>query len=211
MKLIVGLGNPGPQYARTRHNAGFMAVDALVQKHGKGEPVKSRFQAATSECTIGGERCLFLKPTTFMNLSGQSVGEAVRFFKIDPAQDVVVVVDDLYLPTGAVRLRPGGGTGGHNGLESITRLLGTDAYPRLRIGVGLQPEGGKPPFMDQADFVLGRFTDDEEPLLRGALDKSIAAVETFVTRGLTHAMNQSNAGPRREKKPPPTPGPTPAD
>jgi PTH1 family peptidyl-tRNA hydrolase len=202
MKLIVGLGNPGSQYARTRHNAGFMVADRLCAKHGRGEPVKARFQAATTELTLGGEKCLVMKPTTFMNRSGQSVSEALRFYKLDPARDMLVIVDDLYLPTGAVRLKPSGGAGGHNGLTNIEQLLGTDAYPRLRVGCGLQPGGGKPPFMDQADFVLGRFTDEEEPLLAGALSKAEQAVEVFASKGLEHAMNTANAGPPTEKPPP---------
>src|SRR5262245_41054831 len=123
MKLIVGLGNPGPQYAKTRHNAGFMAVDRVYARHGGGQPVKSRFQAATAEATIGGEKCMLLKPTTFMNRSGQSVAEALRFFKLDPAADLLVVVDEVYLPTGTIRMRPGGGTSGHNGMENIQQLL----------------------------------------------------------------------------------------
>ncbi|MBS0196754.1 MAG: aminoacyl-tRNA hydrolase [Planctomycetes bacterium] len=202
MKLIVGLGNPGTQYSKTRHNAGFMVVDRLAEKHGRGEPVRARFQAATTEVNISGEKCLLMKPTTYMNRSGQSVGEAVRFFKSDPVVDVIVVVDDLYLPTGAVRLRPGGGTGGHNGLESISQLLARDDYPRLRVGVGQLPGGGKPAFIDQADFVLSRFTEEEEPLLKGAIDKGVASVETFIARGLAHAMNFANAGPQRERPPP---------
>lgn len=202
MKLIVGLGNPGLQYTKTRHNAGFMVADRLCAKHGSGEPVKARFQAATVEVTLAGQRCLVMKPTTYMNRSGQSVSEAMRFFKLDPAKDLLVIVDDLYLPTGAVRLKPGGGAGGHNGLTNIEQLLGADVYPRLRIGVGLQPSGGKPPQMDQADFVLGRFTAEEEPLLEGALSKAEQAVEVFVGKGLDHAMNAVNAGPQREKPPP---------
>ncbi len=205
MKLIVGLGNPGSQYARTRHNAGFMVAERLCARHGRGEPVKARFQAATCELSLAGQKCLVMRPTTFMNRSGQSVSEALRFYKLDPAADLLVIVDDLYLPTGAVRLKPGGGAGGHNGLASIGQLLGADTYPRLRVGVGLQPDGGKPPQMDQADFVLGRFTDDEEPLLAGALSKAEQAVEAFVGKGLDHAMNFANAGPAREKPPRPIP------
>ncbi|HYE63467.1 MAG TPA: aminoacyl-tRNA hydrolase [Phycisphaerales bacterium] len=211
MKLIVGLGNPGSQYTRTRHNAGFMVADRLCAKHGRGEPAKARFQAATTELSLGGEKVLVMKPTTFMNRSGQSISEAVRFFKVDAAKDLLVIVDDLYLPTGAVRLKPGGGAGGHNGLTSIQQLLGSDAYPRLRIGVGLQPSGGKPPFMDQADFVLGRFTSEEEPLLEGALSKAEQAVEVFAGKGLEAAMNFANAGPQREtqrEKSPPKERPT---
>jgi PTH1 family peptidyl-tRNA hydrolase len=208
MKLIVGLGNPGTQYARTRHNAGFMVADRLYARNGNGQPIKARFQGATAEATIGGEKCLVLKPTTFMNRSGQAVAEALRFFKLDPSKDLLVIVDDLYLPTGSVRLKPCGGSGGHNGLENIQQLLGTDNYPRLRVGVGIQPSGGKPSMMDQADFVLGRFTEEEQPLLAGALTKAEQAAEAFVTKGLDHAMNFANAGPPREK-PPPAAGPAP--
>jgi PTH1 family peptidyl-tRNA hydrolase len=213
MKLIVGLGNPGTQYARTRHNAGFMVADRLHARLGDGQPVKARFQGVTSEVTIGGEKCLLLKPTTYMNRSGQSVAEALRFFKLDPMQDLLIVVDEIYVPTGQIRLKPTGGSAGHNGLENIQQLLGTDAYPRLRVGVGLQPNGGKPPMIDQADYVLGRFTPEEEPLLEGALKKAEQAVEVFVTKGLDHAMNFANAGPPREKPPPkaepPPDGPAP--
>jgi PTH1 family peptidyl-tRNA hydrolase len=208
MKLIVGLGNPGTQYAKTRHNAGFMVVDRLLAAHAGNQPLKARFNAATAEASFGGERVMLAKPTTFMNRSGQSVSDAVRFFKLDPAADLLVITDDIYLPTGATRMRPSGGSGGHNGLASITSLLGHDDYPRLRIGVGLLPSGGKPAFMDQADFVLGRFTGDEEPLLADSLSRAVQAVETFVAKGINHAMNTCNAGPARPK-PEPRPGATP--
>ena len=206
MKLIVGLGNPGSEYAKTRHNAGFMVVDRLCAAFGAGAPVRARFQAATIEVSIGSERCLLMKPTTFMNLSGRSLTEAVRFYKADPASDLLVVVDDLYLPTGTIRLKPGGGAAGHNGLASIQQLLGNDAYPRLRVGVGRQPDGGKPPQMDQADFVLSRFSVEEEPLLDDSLAKAAKASELFVTRGLSHAMNVANAGPQRPGRPEPPEG-----
>jgi PTH1 family peptidyl-tRNA hydrolase len=213
MKLIVGLGNPGTQYARTRHNAGFMVADRLHKRFGDGQPIKARFQSAAAEATIGGEKCLLMKPTTFMNRSGQAVAEALRFFKLDPKQDLLIIVDELYLATGQIRLKPTGGSAGHNGLENIQQLLGTDAYPRLRVGVGLQPNGGKPPMMDQADFVLSRFTDEEEPLLAASLEKAEQAAEVFITKGLDHAMNFANAGPPREKPPPkaspPPEGPSP--
>ena len=200
MKLIVGLGNPGSQYTNTRHNAGFMVIDRLCAAHGDASPVKARFQAATTEISIGGERCLLMKPTTFMNLSGRSVAEAVRFFKVDPVEDLLVVVDDLYLPTGAVRLKPGGGAAD----ELVEQHLPErDDYPRLRVGVGQQPTGGKPSHMDQSDYVLSRFTDDESPLLAGAITKSVKTAETYAARGLTHAMNFANAGPPRQPKPQP--------
>lgn len=203
MKLIVGLGNPGKDYDRTRHNAGFMVVDRLVQRHGAGAPVRSRFNAAVVEARMGSEPCLLLKPTTYMNRSGQPVAEAVRFFKLDPALDVMVVSDDVALPAGAIRIRPGGGAGGHNGLSDITRLLGTDAYPRCRIGIDPTPE-----YMDQADYVLGRFTDEQWTLVGAAVERAADAVETFVSRGLDAAMNTFNAPaqPARPKRPRPDAG-----
>ena len=213
MKLLIGLGNPGSTYTNTRHNAGFMAIDLLARRHASGEPVKARFQGATIDATIAGEKALLLKPTTYMNLSGQSVAEAVRFFKLDPVTDVLVIVDDLYLPVGAVRLKPGGGTGGHNGLESIRKLLARDDYPRLRVGVGVAPAGGKPPYMDQADFVLSRFSPEEQPQLEASIARAADAAELFVAHGLTKAMNFANAGPAERKAKPaqtsdaPTPPP----
>lgn len=193
MKLIVGLGNPGAQYTKTRHNAGFMVVDRLEAKYGGGAVPKSRFQSVAIDVSIDGEKCLLLRPTTFMNRSGQAVGEAVAFFKIDAYQDLLVVVDDLYLPTGAARLRPGGGTGGHNGLTDIQRALGGDMYPRLRVGVGQLPDGGKPAQFNQADYVLSRFGDEEEALLGGAIVSAASAVVMWATKGLDAAMNALNA------------------
>ncbi len=195
MKLIVGLGNPGPQYTKTRHNAGFMVVDRLAQRHAGSEPVKARFNASTIEATIGGEKCMLVKPLTFMNRSGQSVAEAVRFFKLEPYTDLLVIVDDIYLPVGGLRLRPDGGTAGHNGLSDIQRALGADAYPRCRVGVGMKREDGsvgKHPLMAQADFVLQRFTEEEWPVLEPAIDKAADASELFVSKGLAVAMNKFN-------------------
>lgn len=202
MKLIVGLGNPGNEYTRTRHNAGFMVVDALASKHAPGAIAKGRFQSVTLDATIDGEKCLLLKPTTYMNLSGQAVGEAVRFFKVDPLVDMLVIVDDLYLATGSIRLRSGGGAGGHNGLSDIQRALGSDAYPRLRVGVGMQPNGGKPAQMNQSDFVLSRFTSEETPLLEASIAKAALAAACFATKGINGAMNQFNA-PETPKAPKP--------
>ena len=200
MKLIVGLGNPGKDYDKTRHNAGFMVVDRLIQRHGVGAPARARFNAATIEAKLPGpagapEPCLLLKPTTYMNRSGQAVAEAARFYKLDPALDLMVIVDDVYLPSGTIRIRPGGGAGGHNGLADITRVLGTDAYPRCRIGVD-----GSPAYMDQADYVLGRFTDEQWTLVGPCIDKAADAVEIFVQGGLDAAMNRFNA-PDKPPKP----------
>lgn len=209
MKLIVGLGNPGKNYEKTRHNAGFMAVDRLVHRHGAGAPVKARFSAAAVEAPVGKETCLFLKPTTFMNRSGQCVAEAVRFYKADPSKDLLVISDEVALPAGTIRLRPGGGTAGHNGLANITLLLGTDAYPRLRVGIGPKPAY----FDDQADFVLGRFTDLEWSLVDAALAEAADATETFINKGVDAAMNQFNAPPAppkpKRERPPDLPGPEP--
>ena len=198
MKLIVGLGNPGSQYARTRHNAGFLVIDRLLDKHAPGAALKSRFHSATAEATIAGEKCLLLKPLTFMNRSGLAVSEAAAFYKVTP-EELLVVVDDLYLPVGAIRIRPGGGAGGHNGLTDIQRALGGDNYPRLRVGVGLRPSGGKPPQMDQADFVLSRFLEDEEDELSRGVARAGEAVELFAARWLYSAMNAFNAPGRDEK------------
>lgn len=203
MKVIVGLGNVGASYAKTRHNAGFMVVDRLAERHAASATPRSRFSAAVVEFKlprrgpggggsgVGGgeeEQVLLLKPTTMMNLSGRSVAEAVRFYKLDPARDLLVVVDDLYLPCGTIRLRPGGGAAGHNGLADIQRSLGTETYPRLRVGID-----PKPPFMDQADYVLGRFTDEQWGRVTGSIDRAADACEVFATRGLDAAMNAFNA------------------
>ncbi len=191
MKLIVGLGNPGAQYERTRHNAGFMAVDRLISRFAPGAPARARFHAATWEADLPGpagpERCMMLKPTTYMNRSGLSVGEAVRFYKVDPAADLFVIVDDVYLPSGAIRIREGGSPGGHNGLDDIQRALGTDRYPRLRIGV--DAPGPAP----QADYVLGRFTDEQWTLAGPAIDRAAEAAAVWVASGITTAMNRFNA------------------
>lgn len=188
MKLVVGLGNPGRQYEGTRHNVGYVVMDRLVQRHAAGAPAKAKFQSAAIEAQIGSEKCLLIKPNTYMNLSGRAVGEAVRFHKLHPASDVIVVVDDVALPVGALRVRPQGGAGGHNGLADIQRALGGTAYPRVRIGIGASPS-----YMDQADYVLGKFTDLERPLVDGAIEKAADAVEVFVNEGVDAAMNRFNA------------------
>lgn len=194
MKLIVGLGNPGTQYERTRHNAGFLVVDRLADRHGKGAIPRSRFNAVTLEVSLvtgafGGsvsEKCLLMKPTTYMNRSGQSVNEAVRFYKLNPAADILVIVDDVYLPCGSIRLRERGGDGGHNGLADIQRLLGSDVYPRCRVGI--DPPG----IIPQADYVLGRFTEDQWPLVAKSIDQAADAAETFIKQGIATAMNKHN-------------------
>ncbi len=187
MKMIVGLGNPEQRYERTRHNAGAMVVDRLVRRHAPSEPVRSRFNADCVEAVVRGERCLLMKPVTYMNRSGIAVSEAVRFYKLDPAKDVLVVTDDVALPPGSIRLRASGGAGGHNGLSDITQRLGTDVYARCRVGIGASP-----PMMDQADYVLGRFTEEEMAAVSPALDRAAEAAEVFAAEGIEAAMNRFN-------------------
>ena len=194
MKLIVGLGNPGSQYAKTRHNAGFMVVDRLVDRHAARTVVKARFNADCVEASIASQKCLLIKPMTYMNLSGQAVLQALQFYKL-PLADMLVLTDDLALPVGAIRLRAGGGTGGHNGLADIDRRVGTGDYPRCRIGIG-----PKPPMFDQAAFVLSRFDEEDLDTLRGSIESAADATEVFVASGLTPAMNRFNT----KVKPDPT-------
>jgi PTH1 family peptidyl-tRNA hydrolase len=201
MKLIVGLGNPGAQYERTRHNAGFLAVDELARRHAPGATPRARFNAVTLEASIGGEKVVLAKPTTFMNLSGRSVGEAVRFFKIDPGADLLVIVDEIALPVGHVRLRERGSPGGHNGLADIDRALGGADYPRLRIGVGAVPPGWV-----KADWVLSRFADEELDAVRAATAEAADAAECVVREGVPAAMNKFNRKVPGAVPPPDGPG-----
>ena len=198
MKLVVGLGNPGSKYTNTRHNAGFMAVDRLAERHNLGDP-RSRANAAEIEGRIRDQRVMLLKPMSYMNLSGQAVSQAARFHKLQPS-DILVLVDDTALPTGALRIRPGGSSGGHNGLESIRQLLGTDEYPRLRIGIG-EPKIGEQR-VPQADYVLGQFSPPELAQLKPALDRAADAVECWLKEGLDAAMNRYNSKVTEHPEPP---------
>lgn len=188
MKLIVGLGNPGDRYAGTRHNAGFMAVERMARRHGLTGP-KAKFHAALLEGRIANHRVMLMQPTTFMNRSGLAVGEAARFFRLAP-EDLIVVVDDTALPVGAIRLRAGGSSGGHNGLEDIRRSLGTDAYPRLRVGVGEPVVGDRR--IRLTDYVLGPFTDEQRAAFEPALDRAADALESWLDHGIEKTMTQFN-------------------
>lgn len=154
-RMVVGLGNPGANYDGTRHNAGFIAIDAIAKARG-ASPFRLKFQALVSECVIGEERVLLMKPETFMNLSGEAVGEAARFYKL-PAEHIIVLCDDISFAPGALRIRRKGSAGGHNGLKSIIAHLGTDTFVRFRLGVGEKPS----PDYDLADWVLGKFPKDD--------------------------------------------------
>ena len=181
--LVVFLGNPGLRYEGTRHNAGFMTADALARK--KNISInRSRFQALTASCPIGDTTVLLMKPQTYMNLSGEAVGQAARFYKI-PADHVLVVSDDITLPIGAMRIRTKGSAGGHNGLKNIISVLGTEEFPRIRLGVGTPPH----PDYDTVDWVLSVFRDQDAVDMAEAASRAADAVECFIAQGPEKAMN----------------------
>jgi len=184
IKLVAGLGNPGSKYQGTRHNIGFELLDRLAMG-GRHQSFSNKFEGLQAEIEIDYRRVLLLKPQTFMNLSGRSVGEAVRFFKL-PVTDLLVVCDDLSLPAGKLRLRSGGSDGGQKGLRDIAAQLGTDQFPRLRIGIG-ENEG-----VDAADYVLSRFRGTERNAIEDALILASQAVAVWVTQGIDAAMNRFN-------------------
>ncbi len=186
MKLIVGLGNPGPEYTDTRHNVGFVVLDRLARRWAPGEVARSKFRGVVIDARIDQERVLLLKPVTYMNRSGESVSEAVRFYKLDPEESVLVIVDEVALECGMIRLRPGGSAGGHNGLGDIEQKLGTDQYARLRIGIDA------PGRIPGKDYVLGRFRPEQIEALEPALEDATEAAATWATRGCTEAMNRFN-------------------
>ena len=185
MYVIVGLGNPGARYAETKHNIGFITVDYLAEKLGI-KINKIKHKAIIGEGSIGGEKVLLVKPQTFMNLSGQSVMDIVNFYKV-AASNLIVIYDDIDLPVGKVRIRPNGSSGTHNGMRNIIYLVNNQEFPRVRIGVGKQPD-----YMDLADYVLTRFNNEERPLIEEAIKRSAAAVEEIVKSGINIAMNQYN-------------------
>jgi len=183
--LIVGLGNPGREYRDTRHNVGFMTIDHFCEKQG-ARLGKVKFQAIIGETRVGAAKVILAKPQTFMNLSGNAVASIVRFYKI-PLEQLLVVHDDLDLPFGTVRLRPGGGAGGQKGLASTINRLGTQQFPRMRIGIGRPP--GQ---MDAAAYVLQKFGGADQEELDFILRRAGEAIEVFVRDGLDAAMNQFN-------------------
>src|SRR3954447_6291346 len=183
-KLVVGLGNPGSKYEGTRHNIGFEVVDRLA-RGGSGATFSRKFDGQLAEAEIDFRRVLLLEPETFMNLGGRSVAQAMRFYKLELA-DLLVVCDDLNLPLGKLRIRGGGSDGGQKGLRDVTAHLGTEAFARLRIGIG---ERGP---VDAADFVLSRFRGAERPVIDDTLILAAQAVAVWTTQGLAAAMNRFN-------------------
>lgn len=184
--LIVFLGNPGPRYEMTRHNAGFMAADAMAKEKNVNIN-KARFKALTATCDIGGESVLLMKPQTFMNLSGDAAAQAAKFYKIPPER-VIVVSDEISLPIGKLRIRTKGSAGGHNGLKDIIAKLGTDAFPRIRIGVGAPPH----PDYDMADWVLSSFKNQDAEDMLAAAARAAQAAQCYITQGAERAMNRFN-------------------
>ena len=185
--IICGLGNPGTQYEGTRHNIGFMTIDTLCEKY-KLDCKKLRFKSLTCDAMISGKRCLIMKPTTFMNNSGEAVTEAMSFYKIPPER-TIIVFDDISLEPGKLRIRRKGSDGGHNGIKSIIYLSGSDMFPRIKMGVGAKPH----PDYNLADWVLGHFKKEQAEALETAMDNAVSSIELMVVGKMNEAMNKFNS------------------
>ena len=187
MYLVAGLGNPGKQYERTRHNMGFDTIDELVDRHripGSGVQHKAMY----GKGMIAGEKVILAKPLTYMNLSGESIREFVNYYKMDPETELIVIYDDIDLEPGQIRIRKKGSAGGHNGMKSIISQIGTQNFYRIKVGVGAKPAG-----WDLADYVLGRFSTKEREEVDRAIEEAADAVEVILTEGIDAAMNKYNA------------------
>jgi PTH1 family peptidyl-tRNA hydrolase len=185
-RLIVGLGNPGKDYEGTRHNVGYMAIDILAKRHHIFVKAR-RNRARVGEGTISDEKMILAKPLTFMNLSGEAVSGLIRRYRLN-LEDVIVICDDVNLPVGRLRIRASGSAGGHKGLKSIIHCLGTEDFPRVRIGIGAPDRG-------MVDYVLSRFTREERPVIKQAVNRAADAVEAILASGIEQAMNEFNAPP----------------
>ena len=190
MYIIAGLGNPGSKYAHTRHNAGFEAIDCLADRYRIDISTK-KFQALCGSGVIEGQKVLLLKPQTYMNLSGESLRAACDFYKIDPEEELIVLYDDISLAPGQLRIRAKGSAGGHNGMKNIIAHLGSQVFPRIKVGVG-----EKPAKYDLADYVLGHFSKAEQELMEEGYDHALHAAEQIIDGEITAAMNEYN----RKKK-----------
>ena len=191
--LVVGLGNPGQKYANTRHNMGFLTVDLLAEEAGV-QLNKVKFKSAYNILRFAGARCLVMKPQTYMNLSGECIRQVMDYYKVDPSE-FIVIYDDISLVPGGIRIRKKGSAGGHNGIKNIIAHLGTQEFPRVRIGVG-----EKPARMDLADYVLGHFPKEEAETMTTAFKDGAAAVVDMMTKGVEAAMNHFNGAARGEKE-----------
>ena len=184
--LVVGLGNPGDQYEHTRHNVGFAVADELAERC-RVPLQRLKFRALTNTVTLGGQKVLLMKPVTYMNLSGEAVREAAAFYKVPP-EHILVLSDEVALPPGKLRVRKGGSAGGHNGLKNIIAHLGSDQFPRIRLGVGQQPH----PDYDMADWVLGKPQGEDKKAVEAAVVRAADAVECLLAKGPEEAMNRFN-------------------
>lgn len=194
MKIIAGLGNPTKEYVGTRHNIGFDGVTAIADKYRISVTEKAH-NALVGKGIINGERVLLMKPQTYMNLSGEAIGDAMRFYKLDP-EDLIVIYDDVNLEPGAIRVREGGSAGGHNGMKNIIQHVGTEKFSRVRIGVGEKPKE-----WDLKDYVLGHFSRDDEPKMREALGNTVTAVEMIVSGDIQRAMSAFNKKKKAPEQP----------
>ena len=186
MYIIVGLGNPGKQYEGTRHNIGFDVIDALADKYNISV-LERKHKALIGKGIVAGQKVILVKPLTFMNLSGESVREALDYYKVDEEEELIVVYDDISLVPGGLRIRGKGSAGGHNGIKSNIQHLGHDVFKRVKVGVGEKPKG-----WDLADHVLSRFTTEERKSVDEAVKVAVEAVEILVTEGIDEAMNRCN-------------------
>jgi PTH1 family peptidyl-tRNA hydrolase len=185
--LIVGLGNPGSEYAATRHNIGFVLADRLAADWGAAWSAQKKFNARVAKVERAGQKVILCQPQTFMNASGDAVAAVARFYQVPPDR-VLIVVDDADLPLGQIRLKPSGSSGGHHGLESVEQQLGTRVYPRLRLGIGRRAEDDR----EITDYVLGRFTAAELKVAKEVLDRACQQVECWLSDGIQAAMNKFN-------------------
>ncbi len=184
--MLVGLGNPGTKYERSRHNVGFRAIDLLCSTR-RCRADRLRLKALTGFCELGGQKVLLVKPMTYMNLSGQAVRPLADYYKIPP-EHILVIFDDISLPVGKLRVRPDGSAGGHNGVKSLIAELGCQSFPRIKIGVGEKPH----PDYDLADWVLSSFSAQEEKLLEPVVARAVEAAQTVIEEGVQQAMNRFN-------------------
>ena len=194
MYFIAGLGNPGPEYAATRHNVGFMAVDRLAARWRAAWAVEKKFQARLARVKQDGRKVILCQPRTFMNASGEAVGAVGRFYQLPPGR-MLIVVDDADLPVGQLRMRAEGSSGGHHGLESIEQQLGTRGYPRLRVGIGRQSQEQR----EITDHVLGQFEAGERKAMEEVLDRAVQQVECWLEDGIEKAMNEFNGAATAQK------------
>ena len=192
MYVIAGLGNPGRQYEKTRHNMGFLVADEFAAAHGI-DVRKIKHKALVGEGRIGGEKVLIVKPQTYMNLSGESLREVMNYYDV-PMENLIVIYDDMDLQIGTLRIRKKGSSGSHNGMKSVIYQLQNDEFPRIRIGIGT------PPAEDWKDYVTGQVTDKEAPVLAEAVKEAAAALECIITDGIDIAMNRFNTSKKHEEK-----------